>query len=155
MSNTISNNDDIIDSRDVIARIEELESERPETYESEETPGVYGFIGCESDSYNSEEGAEVAGFAHWALENPEDADELTSLQALANECEGYGDWAHGEALIARSYWVDYVQELLASIGDIPQDVPDYVVIDWEATASNIEADYMSVDFDGTEYLMRS
>jgi hypothetical protein len=38
---------------------------------------------------------------------------------------------------------------------MPRDIPNYIVIDWESTASNVEADYMSVDFDGTEYLMRA
>lgn len=81
--------------------------------------------------------------------------ELEALKALADECEGYGDWEYGETLIRRSYFTEYVMELLSDIGDLPRDIPWYIAIDEEATAKNVEIDYMSVDFDGVEYLMRS
>ena len=95
------------------------------------------------------------------LENIDEADlddaekdELTALKALAEQCEGSGDWEYGEALIRRSYWVEYVKELLEDAGDIPKDTPWYIAIDWDKTADNIEADYTTVDFDGVEYLIR-
>ena len=80
---TISNTDNIIDSRDVIARIEELESDMPDVYESEDVPGMYGFTGCDSDCYETEEDAETAAFEHWKNENPDDAEELQSLRDFA------------------------------------------------------------------------
>ena len=40
------------------------------------------------------------------------------------------------------------------IGDLPKDLPAYIVIDWDKTANNIEADYTTVDYDGVEYLIR-
>lgn len=73
---------------------------------------------------------------------------------LVEQCECYGDWQYGEALIRRSYWAKYVQEMLEDTGDIPKDIPWYIAIDWDKTADNVEADYMSVDFDGVEYLIR-
>lgn len=48
-----------------------------------------------------------------------------------------------------------MQELLEDIGDIPRDMPHYLVIDWEATARNIAVDYTQVDFDGVTYYIRS
>ena len=82
--------------------------------------------------------------------------ELATLEALAEQCEGYAsDWQYGEQLIRRSYWVDYVEQLIKDCGDIPENVPSYIAIDWEETAERIEVDYMSVDFDGVEYLIRS
>jgi len=96
------------------------------------------------------------------LENIDEADiddsekeELTALKALVEQCEDCGDWEYGEGLIRRSYWVEYVQELLEDCGDIPKDIPWYIAIDWDKTANNIEADYMAVDFDGVEYLIRA
>jgi hypothetical protein len=50
--------------------------------------------------------------------------------------------------------VDYCQELLEDIGDIPKGLPGYIVIDWEATAENLKADYSTVDFDGQTYYYR-
>lgn len=130
---TISNTDDVIDSRDVIERIEELQGER------------------DSFELDGEENPEA-----WAEQNPDDAEELRELEALAEECEGYAsDWRHGEALIRESYWEDYVQELLEDCGDIPRNLPHYLVIDWEATARNIAVDYTEVDFGGVTYYIRS
>ena len=119
MTNEITNSEDIIDSRDIIARIEHLESLEPDEIEDEEQ------------------------------------EELDALKALSDECEGYGDWQYGETLISRDYFVEYVQDMLADCGMIPKDLPSFVEIDWQATADNIEHDYMTVEFDGVDYLMRS
>jgi len=129
---SVSNTDDVIDSRDVIERIEELQGER------------------DSFEVDGEENPEA-----WAEQNPDDAEELRVLEALAEECEGYSDWEHGETLIRESYWEDYVQELLEDIGDIPRNIPGYLVIDWEATARNIAYDYTIVNFGGVDYYIRN
>jgi hypothetical protein len=112
----INNLDDLIDSRDVIDAIGELENEE-----------------------NLSEGDEVL---------------LGELKELASECEGYGDWEYGATLIRASYWVDYAQEMLVDCGDIPQELPWYIAIDWEQTADNLLADYTEVDFGGIPYYIR-
>jgi hypothetical protein len=113
----ISNSDDVIDSRDVIARIDELEND---------------------------ENLDLVEVA-----------ELDALKALAEEAEQYAeDWSYGSTLIRDSYFTDYAEELCKDIGQLPRDIPDYIVIDWEATAENLKADYTSVDFDGVEYWVR-
>lgn len=125
----ISNLDNVIDSRDVIERIEELESELAAFVE--ETEGALS-------------------------ENFPDIDELKSLRALANDASQYSsDWEYGEPLIRYSYWEDYVQEMLEDCGDIPKDIPWYIAIDWETTADNIAQDYSIVEFDGVDYYIRS
>lgn len=124
--------DDIIDSRDVIARIDELQSERDEYC-------------SDSDKYADD----------WATEYPEDAAELTSLESLAEEAEGYaGDWQYGEALIHNSYFTEYIIDMLKDCGTLPSDIPWYIEIDEEKTADNCKADYTSVDFDGETYWIR-
>ena len=86
----------------------------------------------------------------------DEAEELRALKALADQCEGYGDWEHGETLIARSYFQTYAQELAADIGAIdPSASWPLNCIDWEAAAKELEADYTAVDFDGEEFLMRA
>jgi antirestriction protein len=37
--------------------------------------------------------------------------------------------------------VDFTQQLLEDCGEIPKDLPNYIVIDWEATARQIMWDY--------------
>ena len=120
-----SNSDDVIDSRDVIERIEELE----------------GYEGLQDKIDN--------------LIEDDDAKELVALRQLQEEAEGYApDWKHGATLIRRSHWPEYAEEMCKDIGDLPRDLPGYLVIDWAKTADNLEVDYTTVDFDGVEYLIR-
>lgn len=139
-THNISNTDDVIDSRDVIARIEELESERQELLDAASA--------AEGDEKITAEDAAV----EWEEEN---GDELKALQALAEEAEGYApDWQYGATLIRDNYFVEAMQELVQDIGDLPRDIPSYLEIDWEKTAENLKADYTSVDFDGVTYWIR-
>lgn len=130
---TIENTEDIIDSRDIISRIEELES-------------------CLEDHNSDPTGG------HWS---DEDSAELAALQALAQEAEDSPDWIHGETLIRRSYFVDYIAELINDCYEMPKEMNSgqwpyrHMTIDYEAAANEAEQDYMSVDFDGVEYLIRS
>lgn len=137
MSN-ISNNDDLIDSRDVIARIEELESDRD------------GFV------IGAPDGSEEPAPDQWAEENLDDAAELDALYALAKQGESYAsDWEHGETLIRDGYFEEYAQELAEDIGAIAKDAawPNNF-IDWEAAAEALKQDYTSIDFDGETYWTR-
>lgn len=125
----ISNSDDIIDSRDVIARINYLEDE----------------IG------NFEEDPE------WPLDEPiEDTRaELKLLLVLKEEAEGYSEWEHGAAMIRDSYFENYAREFAEDIGAVSrnEDWPK-CHIDWEAAADSLRQDYTSVEFDGVTYWVR-
>lgn len=154
----ISNSDDIIDSRDVIARIEELTDERDELQNAIDEAQE------ERDGMDDEENAQIIDAAEGAISTAQNAlmvwerdngDELKALESLAEEAEGYADdWKYGATLVRDSYWAEYVEEMLKDCGDLPKDIPSYIVIDWEATADNIRADYTSVSFDGIDYWVR-
>ena len=135
-----TNTDAVIDSRDVIARIDELEGELAALNEA-------------IDEAAADDKADAIGAAEdWLLDNH---DELNALQALAAEAADYADdWQHGATLVSLEYWPTYAQELVEDIGDLPRNIPSYIVIDWEATAGNLQADYTEVDFDGATYLVR-
>ena len=89
--------------------------------------------------------------------DPSDRAEYESLTALADQCEGYGDWQYGETLIRASHFTEYVRELMADIGTVPADLPWYIAdaIDWDEVARHIDSDYVDVDFDGVTYKMRA
>lgn len=141
MKKTISNSDDVIDSRDVIERLESLTDERQALVDAIE----------EADDGEDKEAAQAA-LDEW---QEDDGDEWQALTKLAEEAEGDApDWTYGATLIRRSYFVDAMRELCQDIGDVPEDLPAYLEIDWQKTADNLEADYTSVDFDGQEYLIR-
>jgi DNA repair ATPase RecN len=180
--NTISNTDNTIDSRDIVARLEELQEEQT-TYADDVEEKHQALKDVEStieasqdtdDASYIQDGEERASMAERlqeelesAQEEYEDAtqalkewdeenkEELSSLEALNDQGSGYGDWEHGETLIHESYFTDYCQELVSDIGDMPREIPDYIVIDWEATAENLKADYTELDFDGETYYMRA
>lgn len=136
-----TNSDDVIDSRDIIHRMSELESEREAL--AERLNEVEG---------DANQASAKANLDDWDLDN---GAELTALQSLAAEAKGYTpDWEYGATLIRESYFVEYAEELTKDIGDMPEDIPSYIEIDWDATARNIRVDYTEVDFDGVTYLVR-
>lgn len=125
----ISNSYRVIDRQDVIARIRYLEDERDEIEDEEER------------------GAWIEG---------DEGKELAALKALADEAKEYGDWVHGETLIADSYFAEYAKELASDIGNYdPRNVRwPYTCIDWEKAVDELKQDYTSVDFDGETYWIR-
>ena len=142
----ITNNEDMIDSRDVMARIEELEQERDTFFEDHNIPA--------SEIGNSEN----KDYMEW--EESDEAEELKSLSSFLEQFCGNGgdeqwrgDW-YPVTLIRDSYFTDYTEELLIDCGYISKDFPSWIEIDWASTAENVKVDYTSADFDGVEYWAR-
>jgi len=130
---------DTIDVRDIIARVEELESE---------------------SVAHANDDDDDARTAAWAAANPDDVAELAALRAILDQLKGYGgdeewrgDW-YPVTLISERTFEDHARELLEECGTIPRDLPWYVAIDWETTAENIRVDYTSVDVGSTVYWYR-
>ena len=141
MTNAISNTDNTIDSRDVIARIEELEAER---------------VAIESpDSVFIETKRLIEEF-----DNSEEGQELIALKVLAAQGEDYApdwkyyapDWKYGAQLIHEDYFETAMDEMLEDCGDIPRDLPSYltITVDYDA----LKQDYTAIDFDGQTYYIR-
>ncbi len=127
---------DNLDSRDLIDRKEELEGER------------------DSFTVADDDGEEVESPEQWAIENPEDAAELAELIEVCEEGEGYApDWRYGETLIHESNFTEYVQDTVCEWYTF-KGLPDWVAVDWEATAENVKADYTTLDYQGGTYYTR-
>lgn len=125
----ITNDQDIIDSRDVIERIEELESMQPESGEE--------------------------GSAEWP--ESDDAAELESLRKLAEQASDYAaDWQYGEALIRDSHFEAYARELAEDLhgNELRNASWPFDHIDWESAANALLIDYTAVDFAGVTYWIR-
>lgn len=127
MTRPIFNSEDIIDSRDVIDRIAELEAtERDQEHE------------------------------HGEFLDEDELDELNALRALRDAAQDYSDWQYGAALVRDSYFRTYAEELADDIGAIEKNAGwPLNHIDWEAAAEALKVDYTSVDFDGVTYWVRS
>ena len=132
---TPTNMDDVIDSRDIIERIEELEMRGP-----------------------NDRRVEYRNDPTWETpeEDKEELDELDALYALREDGEASPDWSYGETLIRDSYFKDYAQELAEDCCEMPKsDQWPQRCIDWEQAARELQQDYMSVDFDGIDYWIRA
>lgn len=154
----------IFDTRELAERLEELQNEREALDEAaqnakeewdnakedqERNPELWTMEQIEEfeEAYNSADKALEDW--DWDSDNKEELDELENLESEISE------WAYGATLIDESDFVEYCQELLEDIGDIPRDMPGYIVIDWDATADNLKADYITVTYQGTDYLVRA
>jgi hypothetical protein len=129
-TNPINNTEDIIDSRDVIARIEYLEAEHDDEQ-----------CGPDLDT---------------CVDIEEHQDELPALKALASDAGGYmPDWPYGVGLIRDSYFEDHARELAEEMaGGIEREMVNrwpFTCIDWEQAADELKQDYTEVIFDGVSY----
>ena len=130
---TLSNREDILDSRDVQKRIEELESEI-EDAEDEES-------GAEFDAEDVEDNKK----------------ELAILEAFKDEAvNATSEWDFGATLISEGYFETYARQFAEEIGACKRDDPwPTSCIDWTEAAEELQQDYSSVDFDGQEYFVLS
>jgi len=138
--------DDIIDSRDIIARIEELHEER-ETLSEELTKAV-----------DEEDGAEFRRLSAECQEWEQDQGvELEELEIFARECSGYAPaWEYGEALILDTYFEEYARDLTEDLGDVDHDAPwPHSYIDWEKAADALRMDYTAVEIGRYTYWIRT
>lgn len=157
----IDNCDKIIDSRDIIKRIEELQDERDslqQAFDDAEEAVSSHDDSCMSDIEELKADVETARKDLEEWDESDEAEELASLEAFAEEASQYSsDWEHGETLINESYWAEYIKEFLSDIGAMPSKIPSFIEIDWDETAANVEKefDFTQVDFDGTTFYMRN
>ena len=135
-----TNSDDVIDSRDVIAAIEEFTTEIDSLVE--EMASIEA-----TDERQS-----------LALALAEMREQLSALSALADEASGYAaDWLYGETLIRDSYFREFTEQTVEDCGYFTAEqfsTWPYRCIDWEQAARELQMDYTSVDFDGVTYWIR-
>lgn len=127
--NTLSH-DDIIDVRDIIERIEELESSK-DNHEQDPEGG------------------------HWS---DEEEQELITLTAIMEDLKGNGgdeqwrgDW-YPVTLIRESYFEEYMDEMVADCYEVPKNLPSFMTITLDYVA--LQMDYTSTEIDGVTYLYR-
>lgn len=163
MTNPINTTEEVIDSRDVIARIEELEAEREALSDAvEECQAAYDFHNSE-DTKKGPEWDELTEaidrLAEW--DESDESDELRNLQELAKECEGVPDWIYGAQLIREDYFTTYIENLIDECYEMPKQINSgdwpwrHMTIDYEAAADEAKVDYTDVTFDGETYFVRA
>jgi hypothetical protein len=155
MKNNPSNNDDVIDSRNIEERIEELESLRDDWQTDHELPDYMDIEKLKKDDPDPMTEEQWESWFEW--DESDEGEELKTLYALRDDLMDYcPDWTHGTTLIRESYWVKYCREFVDDVGDMPRNLPDYIEsnINWEGVAEDLQQDYTSGDFDGVTYWAR-
>lgn len=122
----IMHKQDTIDSREVIKRIAQLNSNC--RYHIDELD--------EDDAF---ELAELEAF---------------EKEAIEQGC-GEAEWLHGAHFINDNYFVRYIQEMLQDDGTLTRDLPWYVKVDWEETADNLKIDYSEINMGPSSFWVRS
>ena len=121
---------DIIDVRDIIERVEELESE------------IEAYAETMDD---------------WQA-NADNQQELEALMSIMGEMKGYGgdeqwrgDW-YPVTLIRDSHFEEAMDELVHDCYDMPKNLPDFMTITLDYVA--LQMDYTSVEIEGATYWYR-
>ena len=121
---------DIIDVRDIIERIEELESEIEDYTE-------------QMDDWQA---------------NANNQEQLEALMSIMEEMKGYGgdeqwrgDW-YPVTLIRDSHFEEAMDELVHDCYDMPKNLPDFMTITLDYVA--LQMDYTSVEIEGATYWYR-
>ena len=145
----------ILDTRDLQERLEELQGlkEAVETAQSIVDELMVSDLAAAQPNFDEKLDEARAELDEACEAFDSDAQsELEELEALSEEVS---EWTSGNQLIPEDDFEDYCKELCEDIGDIPRGFPSYIVIDWEATAQNLKADYSEIEYQGTTYLYRS
>ena len=142
----------IIDSRDLAERLEELWGE---------------FEHWKSD-LTDEQLHEIAELYNRPVQALEEEDFLDDWMQTTTKGEEYGgildlkqeidspEWDYGIVFIKDSYFVEYAEVLADDIGAINRDATwPLNHIDWESAANELKTDYCSAKFDGETYWYRA
>ena len=140
----------IIDTRDLQKRLEELEDEL-ESLQEAVNDAEEALEECEEGEHHDPFMAlneATANLEDWQEENQEELEELRTLR------DEIPEWRHGETLINDDYFVEYAQDLAEDLGmDRSQPWP-YSCIDWDRAADALKMDYSSCEYQGETYWFR-
>ena len=156
----VSNNLDVIDSRDIIEEIERIQSEIDNLNQELED------LEFELDSFDhTDDRDDVDAVKNKIVDISERVaeleEELKPLTDLEEEASSSPDWRYGETLIRDDYFTEYTQQLVDDCYEVPSEFDSgdwpwrHMEMDWEAAADELKSDYFDVDFDGVTYWIRA
>lgn len=127
--------DNIIDSRDLIARRDHLAEELADRRSVVETPEGINAVQTEWDS-------------------SVEAEELRDIEAFLEE--GTSEFQYGETLVLDSYFEDYARDLADDVCEMPKDLRwPFTCIDWEKAAEELKQDYTYAELGSYTYWFRN
>ena len=140
----------IIDTRDLQKRLEELEDELGALQEAVNDADE-ALNECEEGEHHEPFTAlneATAELEDWQEENLEELEELRTLR------DEIPEWRYGEALINDDHFVEYAQDLAEDLGMGRNQPWPYSCIDWDRAADDLKMDYSSCEYQGETYWFR-
>lgn len=132
-----SDTDDMIDKDAIASRVDAIEK-------------AFDDAGLDITITARAEGSHRLEPTTWPDAAPQNAwdawDELQALRPFVEDRYIDGPFIH------ESHWVTYAQQLCEDIGEAK--IPDYIVIDWEATAANLLQDYTTFEMGAETFYAR-
>jgi hypothetical protein len=168
--------DNVIDSRDLIAREEELREEYNDLKEAvdyafnelkvfQETPPdstdeseVVEDYNNEVDTLSQELADANVSIGEWENDY---LDEFEMLIDIISQGEDSPDWNYGETLIHENYFTAYIEELVNDCYEMPKEFTEgkwpwnHASIDWESAADEAKQDYTTIDSNRETYYIRA
>lgn len=162
--------DNIIDSRDIIARYEELKDELDSlecaVEESQMELDMFTKNNSETDDGYDEE---LEGYVDAVEEakssvcsfNTFEGEELKILEGVIEDGESSPDWRYGETLIHDNYFTDYTEELINDCFEMPKEINSgnwpyrHMTIDYESAAKEMKQDYYTIEIRDETYWIRA
>lgn len=154
----VSNMEDVMDVRDIIERVEEIE---PDLWTNHYRHCDEEWSDTADSTCNDKCPTCGAEIEPHKSEESDDYDEHTSLMAFLDEMKGNGgdhqwrgDW-YPVTVVRESYFKDYAQELAEEQDLIKADAhwPNNC-IDWDQAARELKIDYTGADFGDITYYFR-
>jgi len=164
--------DDIIDSRDVISRLDEFQDEYDDLVFYVEAacedlrdfednkPDLHDEADCKFYYNKCSELEEVVTDAE-DDKTEFDQDALNNLRAFCSVGEGYSEWSSGVSLIHEDHFVEYTKQLIDDVYEMPVELDqggwpwDHISIDYKAAAEALKQDYGTIEFEEETYYLQA
>ena len=152
---------DILDSREVQARCDELQEEHADLKDAlDEAQGELDSLDADASEADKTAAQDAVDAAEEALSDWIDSNEseFEALKTLCEEGSNYaGGWQHGAALVKDSYFVEYAQQLASDMhGTRACDSSwPFNCIDWDQAANLLKQDYTEISAGGESYWVQS
>jgi hypothetical protein len=167
MKTTFSWGDDVIDSRAIIARFDELNDEYNSLVEAlEEAESEFRSISNSDESslvehQDAENSVAEANESLDEFNSSFDKDELDTLREVVREGENSPDWNHGETLIHESFFETYIEDLINDCYELPKEMNSgqwpyrHLTLDISSAAEEAKQDYYEIEVEGNVYFIRA
>lgn len=154
--------DELIDSRDIINRYEELTDDK-ETHEDALQEAEHA---AEEYDYGDPEVINDLAMDITSAErelnefNDEFEDELEFLESIVKQGENTSDWGN-EALINEDYFTEHIKQLIEDCYEMPEEFDsgnwpfNHMEMDWDGAAEEAKVDYITIEAEGETYYIRS